>query len=80
MRTKIILMSMCVAFMLGCRPTSDVGADTPGKPTFWKTVKSAVRNAGPYTYVVREPILLPDGSRVVCVSTHEALWCKEANE
>ena len=76
MKIKAILISMCAAVvLLSCRPGSDAGTDTP---SFWMLVATGVQGPGPRTYVSRNPILLPDGTHVVCVAILKALWCKEA--
>lgn len=46
------------------------------KPKLW--IEGSNKSVGPRFYVTGETIALPDGSRVVCLSTYYALWCKEA--
>jgi hypothetical protein len=72
----VILLALCA---LGCEFNAHVesGPKEPAKPTFWRTLTSSPRAPGPYTYITREPVLLPDGTTAVCIATLKDLWCKE---
>ncbi len=85
----IALIALIAVGSLGCEeldrrrahaPSGFADDGTTASPTFWLNAKTNIRAPGPRTYISRSPILLADGTYVVCISTLEALWCKEAAE
>ncbi len=67
--------------------SSDSDSSQAGREVLalWRILEGAShpRDRGPYTYVTRQPIVLADGSQIVCVTTGgsgTAIWCKEVED
>ncbi len=81
----VIVMLLALGTLLGFEELS--GDRTPiaktiqeqnAKHTFWVALQHNASDPGPYIYVAREFITMPDGTRVVCVATLRDLWCRDA--
>ena len=74
----LLVVAIILALALACNdsPAEAEAREIARSTSFWVTL--SMRNSGPYAYKTREPIELPDGSRVVCVATLKDLWCRDA--
>ena len=77
---------LIVAFgLLACGESrSESNPPSPPSPDLWRILEgaSAPRQAGPYTYITRRPVVMADGTEIVCATTRSgtALWCKKVED
>ena len=73
----VVGIALSIMLMTSSCQQADAGSTGGQAPGIWEKISGAPRAYGPYTYVTQNPILLPDGTHAVCISTNEHLWCKE---
>jgi hypothetical protein len=76
-----LFAAISVGVALACAPTEEDYARQQElkKEYLWGLAGTQSNGTpGPWTYASQHKIDMADGTQVVCVSTHNALWCKEA--
>lgn len=77
----VVLMVLSLVFTViacGHNPAEKARRAKARSESFWVRIASSGVGRGPVSYTTRAPLELADGSRVVCVSTFDGIWCRDA--